>query len=532
MRIFAGIWYGNGCQCLKKNRMVQTSENNKRIAKNTLFLYFRMLLTMLVTLFTSRVVLDKLGITDYGIYNVVGGIVTMLGFLTGSMANAVQRFLSFEIGRGNAKRVNHIFNLSLMAHICIAILVLIVMEFAGVWYLNTYMNIPVERLNAANWVLQCSIFATIFSIIQVPYNAIIIAKEQMGIYAYISIFEVLLKLGIVYLLSIGHFDKLKLYSVLMMLITIGILLLYTIYCVKKYNEAKFKIVKDSKTLKDIIGFAGWNMFGEIAWVFTGQGVNLILNLFFGPAVNAARGLAEQVNGAVSRFVGNFQVAVNPQLVKTYATNQLEDMKKLLYRSTRFSYYLMWILSLPLILNMDFILHIWLKEVPEYTTEFCQLVLICTLVATVSNLLSQVARAYGKIRSYQICVSAFLFLNFPLSYLALKLGASPLVTMLINILIQAILIFVRLLFARMMIGVSILDFSRKVLLPLGKVTLVSSIFPILCLIEMPVGWKAFVVVCLVSLIGSTISVWLMGISKAEQDFIKSLAIKAYGKLKRK
>ena len=338
--------------------MTDVIGNNKRIAKNTLLLYFRMLLMMVVSLFTSRIVLDKLGVTDYGIYNVVGGIVSMLGFLTGAMANAVQRFLSFEIGRGDKQRVNHIFNVSLMAHCGIAIFVLIAMELAGVWYLNTYINIPVVRLDAANWVLQCAILSTLFSIIQVPYNALIIAKEQMGIYAYLSILDVCVKLGIVYLLNVGNFDKLKLYSVLMMLVTIIILAIYNRYCVRKYEEARFRVIRDTKTLKEMVQFAGWNMFGEIAWVFTGQGVNIILNLFFGPAVNAARGLADQVNGAVSRFVNNFQVAVNPQLVKSYAVDQFEEMKKLLYRSSRFSYYLMLFLSLPLILRMNYILHIF------------------------------------------------------------------------------------------------------------------------------------------------------------------------------
>lgn len=261
--------------------MTDTSQNNKRIAKNTLLLYFRMLLLMAVTLYTSRVVLDKLGITDYGIYNVVGGIVSMLGFLTGAMGNAVQRYLSFEIGKGNKQRVNHIFNISLLAHAIISIIVFIIMEIAGVWYLNTYMNIPMDRLDAANWVLQCSILTTIFTIMQVPYNAIIIAKEQMGIYAYISILEVVLKLAVVYLLVIGHFDRLKLYSVLIMIVTISILMVYRIYCIKKYDEAKFRFVKDTKTLKEMIGFASWNMLGEIAWAFTGQGVNIILNIFSG-----------------------------------------------------------------------------------------------------------------------------------------------------------------------------------------------------------------------------------------------------------
>lgn len=510
--------------------MTDTSQNNKRIAKNTLLLYFRMLLLMAVTLYTSRVVLDKLGITDYGIYNVVGGIVSMLGFLTGAMGNAVQRYLSFEIGKGNKQRVNHIFNISLLAHAIISIIVFIIMEIAGVWYLNTYMNIPMDRLDAANWVLQCSILTTIFTIMQVPYNAIIIAKEQMGIYAYISILEVVLKLAVVYLLVIGHFDRLKLYSVLIMIVTISILMVYRIYCIKKYDEAKFRFVKDTKTLKEMIGFASWNMLGEIAWAFTGQGVNIILNIFFGPAVNAARGIADQVNGAVARFVNNFQTAVNPQLVKSYAAKQLDDMKKLLYRGIRFSYYLLYILSMPLILNMDFILHIWLKDVPKYTTGFCQLVLICGMVSSVSNLLAQVARAYGKIRKYQLCVSICLFLNFPVSYIILKLGASPLGTMCVNICIQALLLFIRLHLTRPMIGLSIMDFAKRVLYPIIKITVISAVLPCFCAYELQSGWLNFFIICIVSLLCSISCILVFGMSSNERAYIKSMCNNIIYKLK--
>ena len=512
--------------------MTSTSTNNKRIVKNTLSLYFRMLLMMAVSLYTSRVVLDKLGITDYGIYNVVGGIVGMLGFLTGAMGNAVQRYLSFEIGKGDKGRVNHIFNVSLLAHGVIAIIVLVVMEIAGVWYLNTYMNIPTDRLDAAHWVLQCSILTTMFTIVQVPYNAIVIAKEQMGIYAYLSILEVTLKLAVVYMLSIGDIDKLKLYSVLIMFVTVGVLMVYRIYCIKKYEEAKFRFVKDTNTLKEITGFAGWNMLGELAWVFTGQGVNIILNLFFGPTINAARGLAEQVNGAVTRFVSNFQIAVNPQLVKSYAAEQLDEMKKLLYRGIRFSYYLLLVLSMPLILNMDFILHIWLKDVPEYTTGFCQLVLICGMVSSVSNLLSQVARAYGKIRKYQMWVSVCLFLNFPLSYLVLKFGASPLATMVVNICIQVILLFIRLYLTKPMIGISIMDFTRKVLFPIIEITVISTILPCLCAYELQASWMNFFIICFVSLACTTTCILTIGVSANERAYIKGMCKTAINKIKHK
>lgn len=508
----------------------QTTDNNKRIAKNTLLLYFRMLLMMFVTLFTSRVVLDKLGVTDYGIYNVVGGGVAMLGFLNSSMSNAVQRYLSFEIGKNNEAGVNRIFNVSLFAHAGIAVFVFVVMEIVGVWYLNTHMNIPAERMDAANWVLQCSIFTTLFTIVQVPYNAIIISKEQMGIYAYISILEVVLKLLVVYMLAIGNFDKLKLYSVLIMVVTIGIVMIYRFYCTRKYKEAKFKFIKDWNLLKQIVGFASWNMLGELAWVFTGQGVNIILNSFFGPVVNAARGLAEQVNGAVNRFVANFQTAVNPQLIKNYASDQLGEMKTLLFRSTRFSYYLLLALSLPIILKMDFILHLWLKEVPDYTTGFCQLVLVSSLVSTLSNLLAQVARAYGKIRNYQIIVSIFLFLNFPLSYIVLKFGGSPLSTMFVNIGINAMLLFVRLRLTNRMIQMTYGSFIRNVLFPVIIVTAVALVIPLTIYFMLDNSIISFIIVCLVSFVSVGVSIYTLGMNANERLYILAAISKIITKIK--
>ena len=509
----------------------QKSDNNKRIAKNTLLLYFRMLFMMVVSLYTSRVILNALGVEDFGIYNVVGGVVAMLGFLNGSMSNAVQRYLSFELGRGDEDGVNRIFNVALQAHVGIAVFVLVVMELAGVWYLNTFMNIPADRMEAANWVLQCSILTTLFSIVQVPYNAIIISKEQMGIYAYISILEVTLKLLVVYLLAIGNFDKLKLYSILVMLVTIGVTLVYRFYCIIKYKEAKFKIIKDWGLLRQLVSFASWNMLGEIAWVFTGQGVNIILNTFFGPTVNAARGLAEQVNGAVTRFVSNFQTAVNPQLVKSYASDQLEDMKRLLYRGTRFSFYLLLMLSLPIILEMEYILHFWLKDVPEYTTEFCQLVLICSLVSTISNLLAQVARAYGKIRNYQLVVSIFLFLNFPLSYISLKMGASPLSTMWINIGVQTTLLLVRLKLTSKMIQMTYSEFTKNVVAKILLVTITSFALPLCICMFGEESFTFFVFVCIVSILSVCVCTYYLGMDKKERQYVQTLALSYIKKIKK-
>lgn len=497
--------------------------DKKRIAKNTMLLYVRMLLMMAVSLYTSRIVLDVLGVTDFGIYNVVGGIVSMLGFLNGSMSNAVQRFLSFEIGKGSDGKVEHVFNIAMLAHILIAIVVFVILEIVGVWFLNTHMVIPSNRLVAANWVLQCSIVTALFSIMQVPYNGIIIAKEDMGIYAYVSIIEAVLRLLIVYALFVCSFDRLKLYTVLMMAVSLIVLMINRVYCIRKYRETHFKFVSDKVLLKDMTSFASWNMFGEIAWMMTGQGVNMILNLFFGPSVNAARGLAEQVNSAVMRFINNFQVALNPQIIKSYSGGEIDDMKRLLFVGTRISYFVLFILALPIILEMDFILNLWLREVPEHTTLFCQLILVCSLTACVSNLLAQVARAYGKIRKYQMIVSFFLLLNFPMSFLILKLGASAEMTVVVNIAIQISLLLVRLLLIKPMIALSIRQFIENVLVPIITVTCLASVLPLL--------WKFYSIpsalnslfIMILAFLSSIISIVYVGMRKTERIRIINLII---------
>lgn len=487
---------------------------------------------MAISLYTNRVVLDKLGVTDFGIYNVVGGIVVMLGFLSGCMSNSVQRYLSYELGKNNTEGVNRVFNVALVVHVCIAVFVLLVMETVGLWYLNTHINIPAARMNAANWVFQCSLLTMMFTIMQVPYNAIIVSKEKMSIYAYISILEVTLKLLVVYILVIGSYDRLKLYGVLIMSVTIGVLMVYRIYCIKKFEEAKFRVVKDWSLFKDIISFSGWNMLSEVAWTFTGPGVNLILNVFYGPAVNAARGLAEQVNGAVSRFVQNFQTAVNPQLIKLYAADEIEEMTKLLFRSTRFSYFLLFTLSLPLIIEMDYILHLWLKVVPVYTTEFCQLILICSLVSVNSTLLPKIAWAYGKIRNYQIIVSVVLFLNFPLSYLVLKIGLSPLATTYVAIFIQVFIIWTRLYLVSKMVGLSKSRYFHDVLLKNLSVTVAAVLLPMMLKYYMNDTLLSVVSIMIVSGLSALLSSYFVGMEDKEKTLVVNMVKKGIKKITNK
>lgn len=501
-----------------------TVTNNKRIAKNTLYMYFRMLFLMVITLYTSRVILEVLGVEDYGIYNVVGGVIAMMGILNTSMSISVQRFLSFEMGRENTERVKDIFSISLLSHLVIAVIVLIIAETIGVWFAATQLNIPQIRYEASIWIYQCAVISALLAIVQVPYTAIIMSKERMGIYAYISILEAVLKLAIAYALLIGNTDKLILYAILNTLSSLLLLLINVIYCTKVFNEACFRFVWITNDVKRLISFAGWSMFGELAWIMTGQGVNIILNIFFCPVVNAARGIAEQVNAAVSRFIQGFQTAVNPQLIKQYASGDISSMKLLLFRSTRFSYYLLLFLSMPIILNTDYILSLWLVEVPDYTSIFCQLILINSLTMTLSNLLAQVARAYGKIRKYQAWVSFFLLLNFPLSFIVLKLGGSPESTMYVYLGISIVLMIVRLLIVKPMINLSIQVYFTEVLGRVGGVTIISLFFPIVVKYYTLNNFSGFLLVSLASFVSIIAAIYLFGLPTNDKDFVNRIISK--------
>lgn len=355
--------------------MTDTVQNNKRIAKNTLLLYIRMLFMMAISLYTSRIILNTLGVEDYGIYNVVGGVVAMFGFINSSMSSATQRYITFALGKGNFTNLQKVFSTTLQIHVLIAVIILILGETIGLWFMNEKMQIPTNRMDAAFWVLQCSILSTIVMIISVPYNADIIAHEKMSAFAYISILEAVLKLAIVYILLIGSFDKLILYAFLLLAVQILIRFCYSLYCNKHFKETKYKHVWDKTLFKEMTEFAGWSIFGNLSGVLFGQGLNMLLNVFFGPVVNAARAIALQVQCAIQQFVNSFQMALNPQITKTYARGELEEMHKLMFRSARFSFYLLFFLSLPVLFETNFILTIWLKTVPENTVIFLRIMIV-------------------------------------------------------------------------------------------------------------------------------------------------------------
>lgn len=494
------------------------SENNKRIAKNTILLYIRMFFAMVVQLFTSRIVLNTLGVTDYGIYNVVGGVVTMLGFLNGTMSVATQRYLTFELGRNNFSRLQTIFSTTLQIHAMLSAILILFAETVGLWFLNYKMQIPIERQEAAFWVFQCSILASVVSIMSVPYNADIIAHEKMSAFAYISILEIVLKLVIVYLLVLSPIDKLILYAILTLLVQLLIRLCYSYYCNKHFAESKYKHCLDKRLFKELTSFAGWNLTPNIVAVLNNQGMNILLNLFFGPAVNAARGIAVQVQSSMNQLCGNFQMAINPQIIKSYAAEEYNRTKSLMFRSARFSFYLLFIMALPMLCETNYVLTLWLKIVPENTVIFVRIMIGCILLWTFTNPMCTVADATGNIKRMNLVHSLIVVLALPASWIALKCGAPAYSAFLLVFLSEIISAIVRLYILRSLTGFSVMSFTKEVFLRAFLVACISCILPIaLCLI-MDSNFLRLVLTILLSVICVAIIGYIIGITKEERLFI--------------
>lgn len=510
----------------------QTSDNNKRIAKNTLLLYVRMLFTMAVSLFTSRVILNTLGVEDYGINNVVGGIVTMFSVLSGSLSASISRFITFELGKGNLQRLKTIFSTGVNIQLGMSLLVVILAEAVGIWFLNTKMNIPVERLNAANWVFQCAILTFVLNLLSVPYNAAIIAHEKMSAFAYISVLEVTLKLIIVYMLTVSPFDRLKTYAVLLLCVGVVIRFIYGYYCKRHFEECTYHFVFDKPILKEMTGFAGWNFLGNGAYMLNTQGVNILMNLYFGVAVNAARGVATQVDAALKQFVNNFTTAVNPQITKSYAQGNLDYMHKLVCRSAKFSAFLMMFFAVPIILETNTILTIWLKTVPDYAVIFLQWIIISSFMDTVlANSLVTSMFATGKIKRYQIIVTTVGCLVFPLSWIAFELGFEPQVGYILYFIIYTILLFVRLYLLKNMVKLPVMMYIREVLYKLAPVIVVGFAIPGILTLTMDAGWLRLILVCLLSVLVTAASEYFIGLSNKEKDFVAEKIKLVIGKIKK-
>lgn len=441
------------------------SADNKRIAKNTMFLYIRMLLSIGVNLYTVRVIWQVLGVDNYGIYNVVGGIVLMFAFLQNAMVASSQRFISFELGKGSNGNLQKVFSLSLTVHFLLAIVILVLAETIGLWFLNYKMNIPPDRMIAANWVYQCSILAFCVAVISVPYSASIVAHEHMKAYGYFGIIDVILRLLIVFALVVIPFDKLIVYAILVLSVSLIMRLINSIYCRSHFPACHYKHYKDKHLIKDMLSFAGWSFIGNMGFSVRDQGLNILINLFFNVAVNAAKGVASQVGGVVYGFASSFQMAMNPQITKKYAAGNKEEMMKLVFIGCRFSVLLMMLIAIPLIVSAEPVLKIWLGDVAPYTVGFLQLSLTITLIDSIVGPITTALQAIGKIKKFQIVISIIMVSNIPLAWLWLYLGGSPYSVMMVSIITSLIAIFARLLLLKEQIDYSIRTFFNKVIFPL-------------------------------------------------------------------
>lgn len=499
------------------------SDNNKRIAKNTLILYLRMCLSMLISIYTSRIIFNSLGVDNFGVLNVAGGIIAFFTFINSSMSLATQRFITYEIGLGKKGNANHVFNTCVLCHFFIGIIVLFFAETIGLWFINHYLNIPAVKMVAANWIYQFSMLSTILGITQVPYGASIIAVEKMGIYAYMSIIDIVLKLVIVLLLKWISGDKLIVYGALLLSVAIINLYINNWYCRKKISFCHFKIEWDKKLFKQMTSFSGWTLGGQMMNVSVTQGRSVLVNIFYSVRVNAAIGIANQLCNIVNSFVGNFQMAFNPQLTKSFAQENFEASRLMLYRASKFSYFLLLFLAIPIYSETSTLLTLWLGDYPEYTVEFCRAILVLMLVGAISNPIVIIVFATGNIKKYQVGIFALCLTNLITMFLLLYFHVSPVATIWFHVFIDSMLIIWRLRFASAAIQMPIKDYLEKVIVRSIGVTLIA-LLPIMAFRYYVVIAHPFLKLLFVTIIStSSISVFLyfLGLNKAEQYFVADM-----------
>lgn len=499
--------------------METTSEKNKRIAKNTLILYFRMLLVMAVSLYTSRLVLQALGVEDYGIYNVVGGFVSLCSVFSAAISSAISRFLTIELAREHNKRLLDVFSASSSILFILCIAIVVIAEPIGLWFISHKMVIPVDRLCAARWILHLSLLTFCINLVSAPYNAAIIAHEKMEAFAYISIFDIVAKFLVALVLFVVSFDKLIVYGILMSLVALLMRFVYSHYCVRHFQECKYHFFFDKDLYKEIFSFAGWNFIGSTAAVIRDQGGNILMNLFGGPAVNAARGISVQVNSAIAQFANNFMTAMNPQIIKSYATEDYTYMYSLIYRGARFSFYLLLILSLPLLICTSYLLDVWLVEVPKYAVEFVRISLLVSMVDALTNSLTTSIIATGKIKYYQMTVGGMLLLNIPISYIFLVIGMSPVVVLWVALGISLLCMILRILFVKNLLGMRIWDFVKEVCVNCFFVGTLSTAFPFL--FYRLIGcddFTSFIIITLICVFCSLAFTLMVGCHKSEKAML--------------
>lgn len=495
--------------------------NNKLIAKNTIVLYLRMLFTLAVSLFTARELLRILGVEDFGLYNVVGGVVLMFGFLNSAMVASSQRFISFSLGEGDEIKQKKVFSTSILIHFTIALVILLLAETAGLWFLNNRMTIPDGRYDAVNWVYQAAIASFACQIIQVPFSASVIAHEKMTFYALISIVDACAKLGIVYVLAIFEVDKLRLYALLLLGISITNLILYIIFCRVRFCECRFSFHVDRSFYKEMLSFAGWSFIGNFGFTAKDYGVNIILNVFCGPMVNAARGIAYQVMNAVHGFVGNFQTAMNPQITKRYAIRDVESMVSLVKSGSRYSFYLLAIIIVPLFIRAEYVLHLWLDEVPDMTLQFLRLTLIMSLMNSMHGPLVTAMQATGKIKVFQITIASIMLMDLPMAYILLKLGFTPYSVMYVAIVTAFVGLIVRAVLLDRLIKIDLKDFILNVILRNLCLSALLFVPAALLSIFIPQTFWGLILFCSMSAIWSLLVIY-SNLKNSERYFVKTKA----------
>ena len=500
--------------------MSDNTSNNKRIAKNTGLLFIRTLFVMFISLYTSRVILKALGVENYGIYNVVGGVVTMFSVISSSLSTAISRFITFEIGKGNKDRLNNVFSTSILIQTVLAIIIFIVCEIIGIWFMESYMQIPPEKLHAAHWVLQCSLFSFCIGLLCIPYDACIIAHERMGAFAFFSIYETIMKLAICFVLYISPIDRLIFYAILILLLSLSTRVIYTIYCHRNFEETHYKLSFDKAIFKEMLGFSGWSFFNNTAYILNNQGVNMLMNVHFGVVVNAARGIAVQVEGSVLRFVNSFTTAINPQITKYYASGDLQNMHKLVCRGAKFSFFAMLLFALPIIIEAKQILSIWLVNVPEYTVIFTQLSLIMGMCDCIGNSGYTACMATGKLKNYSIIITSVGILQFPLAWIFFAYGAAPQYAYYTYIAIKITVLITRMFLLKNMVGLNVDMYVKNVFAPI-MITSIVAITPTIILYNyLDESIIRLFITIIVSVICTSTSILFLGMTRNERSLILS------------
>ncbi len=495
--------------------MTDYRENTRRIAKNTLMLYFRMFFLMILGVFSSRIVLEALGESDYGIYSVVGGVVAMFGLVSGSLSTTINRFLAFEMGQGESAQIGKVYSMSVNVQILLSVLIVIVAEPVGLWFIDNKMTIPPDRIEAAHLVMHFSLLSFVINLLSVPQMAAITAYEKMSAYAWVGMLDGVLRFGAALAISVAASDRLVLYGTLMAGVVLAVRCAYGIYCRKFIPECRYQFIYDKSLLKQMTKFAGWSFIGVTSGVLRDQGGNVLINIFFTPAVNAARALAFQLNGAVQNFVTNFMTAVNPQITKSFSAGDFDYMHSLVRRSSRMSFYLLFILSLPILFNTDFLLGLWLASVPETTASFARLFIIFALSESISNPLITAMLATEEIRQYQIVVGGLQLLNLPISYIFLKMGFPPQTTVVVAIVMSQICLAARLGLLRKMINLSVRTFIKRIYLNVLKVASIGFLLTYMATRLLPVGTLGSCLSLLICVLIAFLSCAFVGMSSSER-----------------